>query len=256
MPDSMPSRTAPPLPDGACAVFLDVDGCLLDIAPTPDGVVVADGLVDTLATLSQRLDGALALVSGRSLTVLDALFAPLVLPAAGLHGLERRNGVERDAAPPVPPAMASLREEVMRLAARFDGAVIEDKGVTLGLHWRLAPDAEHALQAFALAALAQLPGYRLQHGKQLVELRPAENSEGGGDKGTAIAAFLTEHPFAGRRPVFAGDDLTDEAGFSVVNAHAGISVLVGDRGGSAARFGLRDPADVHRWLRAAAGSRA
>ncbi|HST44518.1 MAG TPA: trehalose-phosphatase [Luteimonas sp.] len=253
MSDPTAPRPAPPPPDAGCAVFLDVDGCLLDIAPTPDGVVVADGLVETLARLSQRLDGALALVSGRSLAVLDALFAPLVLPAAGLHGLERRNGAERDMAPPAPPAMAALREEATRLAARFAGAVVEDKGVTLGLHWRLAPDAEDALQAFALAALPRLPGYRLQHGKQLVELRPAENSDGGGDKGTAITAFLSEPPFAGRRPVFAGDDLTDEAGFSVVNAHGGVSVLVGDRAGSAARHGLRDPADVHRWLHDAAG---
>ena len=253
MPESAVSRPAPPPPDAGCALFLDVDGCLLEIAPTPDGVVVPEGLVATLAAMSQRLDGALALVSGRSLALLDRLFAPLVLPGAGLHGLERRNGSERDAAPPVPPAMAALRDEALRLAARFEGAVVEDKSVTLGLHWRLAPGAEDALQAFALAALPQLPGYRLQHGKQLVELRPAENSEGGGDKGTAITAFMAEPPFRGRQPVFAGDDLTDEAGFGVVNALGGTSVLVGMRSGSAARYGLRDPADVHRWLRDATG---
>ena len=256
MPDLTTARSAPPLPGPGSALFLDVDGCLLDIAPTPDSVVVPDGLVATLAALSQRLDGALALVSGRSLGVIDTLFSPLVLPAAGLHGLERRNGTARDAPPAAPPALAVLRDDACRLAARFEGAVIEDKGVTLGLHWRLAPAAEDALQSFALAALAQLPGYRLQHGKELVELRPAGNREGGGDKGSAIAAFLSEAPFAGRRPVFAGDDLTDEAGFVVVNAHDGISVLVGDREGSAARHGLRDPEDVHRWLASAAGASA
>ncbi len=242
-----PSRPRPPQPSSDWALFLDVDGCLLDIAETPDAVVVVAGLRERLAALSAELGGALALVSGRSLPVLDTLFDPLRLPAAGLHGLERRNGDAVFDAPAPPALLPALLDEARVLAAVHPGTVVEDKGTAIGLHWRQAPDAEHAMQAFALDALARLPGYRLQHGKQVVELRP-EDGHGGGDKGDAIAAFLREAPFAGRLPVFAGDDLTDESGFAVVNTHGGISVLVGDRGGSAASHGLRNPADVHAWL--------
>ena len=121
-------------------------------------------------------------------------------------------------------------------------------GAALALHWRQAPDAADALRRFADAALPWLQGYRLEPGDHVVELRPAA-----ADKGDAIAAFMRETPFAGRRPVFAGDDLTDEHGFAVVDARDGLSVLVGGRKGSAARFGLRDPADLRGWIGAGAG---
>lgn len=251
MADPPASLPPPPSPHARWALFLDVDGCLLDFAATPDGVVVPPGLHDALATCAEALGGALALVSGRSVDTLDALFSPLVLPAAGLHGLERRHGDAIADGPRTPVALAAVRRAAGEVAATHPGSVVEDKGVTLALHWRSAgPGAGHALQAFALEALPQLPGYRLQHGKQVVELRPGGNGRGGADadKGSAIAAFLEEPPFAGRVPVFAGDDLTDEHGFAVANARGGISILVGQRAGSAARHGLRDPADVRAWL--------
>ena len=236
-------RPRPPAPADDWALFLDVDGCLLEFAQAPDAVAVPPGLTSTLQALAVRLDGALALVSGRSLAVLDALFAPLRLPAAGLHGLERRDGDGHLDAPPATAALQEVAAEARAAIASHPGAVVEDKGVALALHWRAAPAAAPGLQALAKSALSRLPGYRLQAGDQVVELRPA-----GADKGDAIAALLERDPFRGRLPVFAGDDLTDEHGFAIVNARGGHSVLVGDRAGSAAGFGLRDPAAVRAWL--------
>ena len=236
-------RPRPPAPADDWALFLDVDGCLLDLAEEPDAVRVSPRLRTVLHVLSGRLGGALALVSGRPLLGLDRLFEPLRFPGAGLHGLERRNGAAQVAPPPRPGTLDTLRAEAQGVADRFPGAVVEDKGVTLGLHWRAAPEAMEALRHFAEAALPRLPGYRLQHGNQVVELRPAD-----GDKGQAIEALLGDEPFRGRLPVFAGDDITDESGFAVINARGGISVLVGDREPSAAHYGLRSPAAVRRWL--------
>jgi trehalose 6-phosphate phosphatase len=238
-----PPRPRPPAPADDWALFLDVDGCLLDFADAPDAVTVPATLHATLQRLSQRLHGALALVSGRALLRIDELFAPLRLPAAGLHGLERRSAVARLAAPPVPSALAAIHGEARQVAAAWPGTLVEDKGSALGLHWRAEPRAATTLRAFAEAALPRLPGYRLQHGDHVVELRPSA-----GDKGEAILALLEEAPFHGRVPVFAGDDLTDESGFAIVNARGGLSVLVGKREPSAAHYALRDPAAVRAWL--------
>ncbi|HEY0310573.1 MAG TPA: trehalose-phosphatase [Luteimonas sp.] len=237
------NRPPPPAPADDWALFLDVDGCLLDLAEQPDAVRVPSELRHALRSLADRLEGALALVSGRPLAGLDALFSPLQFAGAGLHGLERRNGEAGSPPPARPEILDAVREEATRLAARFPGALVEDKGVALGLHWRGAPEAKDALRGFADATLPRLPGYRLQHGNHVVELRPE-----GGDKGNAIEALLAESPFRGRLPVFAGDDITDESGFAVVNARAGISVLVGDREPSAAHFALPGPGAVRRWL--------
>jgi len=237
------ARQAPPMPDRDWALFLDVDGCLLDFAATPDSAIVPDEVPERLAIWSDRLCGALALVSGRSLVQLDRLFEPLRLPAAGLHGLERRHGDRRSEPLAIPLELLSVYAQAQRLADAWPGIFIEDKGAAVALHWRRAPDAECVLTDFASAALPRLPGYRLQHGDHVVELRPAM-----ADKGNAIAAFLDEAPFAGRLPVFAGDDLTDESGFAVVNARGGISVLVGARNDSAATHALRDPAAVRAWI--------
>jgi trehalose 6-phosphate phosphatase len=237
-------RPRPPAPAGDWALFLDVDGSLLDIAAEPDAVAVPARLREALQALTSRLDGAVALVSGRPLSGLDRLFAPLRMAAAGLHGLEWRSASSRLQAPAAPAALPAIREEAERIACEYPGALVEDKGVAIGLHWRGAPAAMQALRGFADAALPRLPGYRLQHGDNVVELRPAA-----GDKGSAIDALLQEPPFRDRTPVFVGDDLTDEAGFAVVNAHGGLSVLVGTREPSAAHYALRSPAAVRRWLK-------
>lgn len=228
------------------ALFLDVDGTLLEFADTPAGVEVPAGLVEVLEALQRRLGGALALVSGRRLAQLDALFAPLRLPAAGLHGLERRHA-DNHVDPPTPPTLLSILQRKAELVAmQYPGALVEDKASTLALHWRGNPGAEQPLRELADAALPWLHDYRLQSGDGVVELRPV-----GTDKGDAIAALLDEAPFAGRVPVFAGDDLTDEHGFEVVDQHRGLAILVGDRAPSRARHRLADPAAVLAWLAAA-----
>lgn len=244
-------RQRPPTPADDWALFLDVDGCLLDFSDTPDGAIVPAALPAQLDALSQRLHGALALVSGRTLASLDRLFSPLRWPAAGLHGLERRHGDLRIPPPAAPPALPDIRNDALRLAAKYPGTLVEDKGAAIALHWRVEPLAASDFEAFAMAALAHLPGYRLQHGDHVIELRPAL-----ADKGDAIAAFLDEAPFRGRLPVFAGDDLTDEHGFEIVNARGGISVLVGAREGSSAHCHLDNPAAVRAWLGIANGDSA
>lgn len=236
-------RAAPPPPSDDWALFLDVDGCLLEIADVPDGVVVPPDLPGLLAALRTRLHGALALVSGRNVATLDGFFAPHVFDAAGLHGAEHRHAGTLT----VPGEPSAALRDVLALArgreAEFPGVLVEDKGAALALHWRQRPEAEAMLLDLAEAALPTLDGYRLQHGKGVVEIRPAATS-----KGTAIDAFLQSSAYAGRLPVFAGDDLTDESGFRAVNAAGGISVLVGERDDSAATHGLPDPASVRAWL--------
>ncbi len=237
----------PPLTDDV-ALFLDVDGSLLSFAPRPDAVHVPPALVTRLLELQTRLQGALALISGRSVATLDALFAPAVFSAGGLHGVELRRAGQAPGHTEAPPALLRARDAALQLVETLPGALVEDKGLAIGLHWRMAPEARKAetgalLHAFATGALSGLPGYQLQPGDHVIELRPRH-----ADKGTAILALLDTPPFAGRRPVFAGDDLTDEPGFAAVDAHGGVSVLVGDRAGSVARHRLPDPAAVHRWL--------
>ena len=245
-----PLRPRPPAPEDGWALFLDVDGCLLDFADAPDRVRIPPGLRETLLALSGRLDGAVALVSGRPLDALDALFWPLRLPAAGLHGLERRSTHGTTAAPAPGTEVRRMAARAHALAARHPGALVENKQAGFALHWRAAPEAAGAMRAFAQEAAAALPGYRLQPGDHVAEVLPE-----GGDKGMAIARFLDEPPFAGRLPVFAGDDLTDEAGFRVVDARGGHAVLVGDRQDSAARFHLPGPAAVRARLAGAAAAR-
>lgn len=244
--DRASQRPPPPSPAEDWALFLDVDGCLLDLAQAPDAVVVPIGLPATLSGLARRLDGAIALISGRALANVERLFGALHLPIAGLHGLERRSTVRTQAAPQPPPAWDVVRVDAQRIVANHPGTLFEDKGAALALHWRNAPHAADQLQAFAAATLPRLPGYRLQQGNHVVELRP-----NAGDKGSAIAALLEEPPFKGRVPVFAGDDITDEAGFATVNARGGLSVLVGDRQPSCAHYALPDPAAVRTWLASA-----
>jgi len=240
-------RPSPPLPAQDWALFLDVDGCLLDFAPHPSGVVVPARLQEHIARLATKLGGALALVSGRSLDAIDAVFGELHhLPAAGMHGLERRElDGRRTDAPDAPDSLKTVAAEATRIADAFPGAIVERKGPNLALHWRGAPIAQDAFRAFAAAALRVLPDYRVQGGDHVLELRPGGATP---DKGSAVEGFLAQSPFRGRRPVFVGDDLTDEHAFAVVNAHDGLSILVGPRLRSAARWHLADPAAVRDWI--------
>lgn len=242
----MSTRTPPPPLAPDAALFLDIDGCLIAFADTPDGAHVPGPLRDALAAVSRRLDGALALVSGRVLDSVDALFAPLRLPVAGEHGLHLRmpGGEHRvDSQARRDAVFDAVLADARALVASHPGTVLEDKPLGFALHWRAAPPAGAALQAFADAAIARMPAFALQPGDHVIEFKPR-----GVGKGDAIAAFMACAPFAGRVPVFLGDDLTDEHGFAEVNARGGTSVLVGPRHGSAARHHLADPAAVARWL--------
>lgn len=226
------------------ALFLDVDGTLLHLADTPDAVTIERASIDLLARLHRACGGALALITGRRIADVDRLFAPLRLPVAGQHGFERRDaaGRVRSHAHAL-PQIAVARARLQAFAARLPGVLIEDKGLTVAAHYRLAPRAGEALDALAERLAGESAGLlSLQRGKMLVELRPA-----GRHKGTAIGEFLDEPPFQGRAPVFIGDDLTDEHGFRVVNARGGLSIKVGE-GPSVAAARLPDVDAVRAWL--------
>lgn len=235
---------APPLIERDWAVFLDVDGSLAEHAPTPSDVRIDPQLKQVLAQLAAQCGGALALISGRSIQALEDLFEPLVPTAlAGLHGIERRGTGGQQAAPAMDEDFLQLAQLAQAMAAPYPGALVECRGGCLFLHWRAAPAAAPALRDFAELARARLPQHRLYPGAHGIEIRPL-----GMDKGMAIAAFLHEPPFRGRRPVFIGDDPADEPGFAVVNAHDGVSVLVGPARDTQARYRLAEPAQVRHWL--------
>lgn len=210
--------------DGSWALFLDVDGTLLDIADEPQAVSVPAGLVTDLIGLFGFLGGALALVSGRPIAEIDRLFQPLVLPAAGQHGAEQR----LDARGPVvahhvDPVLPALVPEVRALAAVWPNVEIEEKGAAVAVHFRKVPEADLPLTR-ALRALVEAAGgaVELLEGKMVRELRDRRHT-----KGSAVGTFMAAPPFLGRRPIFIGDDVTDEDGFRAVEAAGGIAMAVG-----------------------------
>ncbi len=235
----------PPAPQLDWAYFLDVDGTLIEIADTPDAVRVDAALLDLIARLHRASGGAVALVSGRALSFMRQRLGRLRLPLAGQHGLERRDArgrLHRVAAAPA-AARRTITQALAPILARHPGLLLEDKGLTLALHYRLAPHlAAYAQRLMARLAAAAGPGFELQLGKRVAELKPA-----GTNKGKTVEDYLAEPPFKGRRPVFIGDDLNDEHGFAAVNRLRGVSIKVG-RGRSCARYRLRDVAAVRAWL--------
>ena len=244
VPDPHPDRPILPAPGAGWALFLDVDGTLVEIAADPDGVQVSRHLVALLGRLEARFGGALALVSGRTIATLDRLFAPLRLKAAGNHGLERRGDGGAIVRPPRAPEMDEVRTAMAGFAADRPGVIVEDKTLSVALHYRNRPEAADAAAALAADLAGRLPGRLVvQRGKMMVEVHP-----GLGDKGTAIARFLDEPPFAGRVPVFIGDDLTDEDGFRLINARGGCSIRVGDGAKTSAAYRVPDVVGVIRWL--------
>lgn len=230
------------------ALFLDFDGTLVDIAERPDAVVVDPQLPETLARLRDLLGGALAVVSGRSISTLDAFLAPELFDAAGVHGVERRlAGGRCESGPQNSGGLRGAIEAVRPFAAAHQGLLLEDKGSSFAVHWRLRPDlAADALRVVEAAASELGAGYRVQHGKAVAEILPVQAG-----KGAAIAWFLDRSPYRGRRPVFVGDDLTDEHGFHAVNERNGITVRIGD-GGTAAAHRLGSPTELRqvlaRWI--------
>ncbi|MGE5272078.1 MAG: trehalose-phosphatase [Thiohalocapsa sp.] len=243
----------PPLARDA-ALFLDLDGTLLEIAPRPELVRVPDGLPALLARLAAQRDGALAVVSGRRLADVDLLLAPWRGAVAALHGSERRRGdgsFVRAEADDAVAALEELRDPLRLAAAPRPGVWLEDKGETLALHYRAAPEREAELRDLAARLVAEAGDrLRLIAGKMVLEVQPRHHN-----KGAAIAAFLREPPFCGRQPVFVGDDTTDEDGFREVNRRGGVSVRVGPRATTAAACELPSVGVALDWLRAAAADR-
>jgi trehalose 6-phosphate phosphatase len=237
----MQLRSPPPSPD--LCLFLDVDGTLIDLAETPSAVIVDAQLKVLLAEAARRLGGAVALVSGRSIESVDELFAPLKLPCAGLHGLERRAASgEMHGSREADASLAAVRTSLAAFVDAHPNTLLEDKGRALALHFRLAPQFETAARQAVAASVRELgPAYHVQEGKMVLEIKSREAT-----KATAVEAFMREPPFAGRKPVFIGDDLTDQAGLRTVEGLGGISIAVGHRIQGQWRF--ENPAAVRRWL--------
>ena len=231
-------------PDATWALFLDVDGTILRFADTPNGVAPSPQVCRVLRRLAASLGGALALVSGRTVENLDRLFAPLKLPAAGLHGLERRDAVGDLHILGEIQALEHLRRPFADLAASRKGVMLEDKGRALAVHYRLAPDEAESIRRRVEDLVHPSAGdLRIIHGKMVSEVKPRH-----ADKGSAIHAFMNEPPFLGRVPVFLGDDVTDEDGFAVVNALDGYSIRVGRESETLARYRLAEVDQVIAWL--------
>lgn len=244
---------APPCLDpGDICLFLDVDGTLVHFAASPDAVRATQFLRDLLRDLEAVTGGAVALVTGRSIESLDAVFAPERFPAAGAHGLEFRVVANR---PHETADIARLPDRFLhrlrKLVREHDGLLMEEKSHGIALHYRHAPDMEHDLRARLQDMAAELGGdFSLIDGAKVLELHPAAR-----DKGSAIRAFLDHEPWRDRLPVFIGDDTTDEAGFGSVNELGGYAIRVGDRDDTRARWRLDDIDAVHGWLECLAGRR-
>jgi trehalose 6-phosphate phosphatase len=224
------------------ALFLDFDGTLVEIAPTPDAVMVDPGLPELLSRLRDRLEGALAIVTGRPVAGIDHFLPGLGLDACGMHGLERRVAGRVV----FPDDLADLSPRIARLRARLanhPGLIIEDKRIGVAVHWRTAPEGEQDARA-AIDDLARELGsaYKIQDGKAVREIVPARAG-----KGEGIRALMRSAPYAGRRPIFVGDDKTDEHGFAAVNELDGVTVKIGP-GDTLARHRLSSSAELRKLL--------
>src|SRR3981081_281991 len=227
------------------AILLDIDGTLLDLAPTPREVWVSPGLSKTLNRLLVRTSGALAFVSGRSLNDIDLIFAPDQFPAVGGHGAEMRVGADSEAvASHAPPMDKELKRRLAAIAKLSPGILLEDKGYSLALHYRLAPHAEKAIYAAVSLIRADLPNAPIEvlPGKCVCEIKHS-----GFDKASGVRELMVHEPFKGRRPLFIGDDVTDESVFAIMPDLEGLAFSVGRRArGVAGHFDA--PSDVREFL--------
>ena len=232
----------PPVAPSKPALFLDLDGVLAPLAPTPDAVGPDIRRTQVLKRLTDRLQGRVAIVSGRTLSEIDRISDGAARAASGVHGLQRRRGDGSMANRAPDPAVRRAVAAFDAFAADRPGVIVEDKALAAGLHYRQAPGV--SAEALALAtALAQETGLALQPGSMVLELKTP-----GTDKGAALTAFMGEPPFAGAVPIMVGDDLTDEHGFEAAEALGGFGVLVGPERPTAARYRLEDVAAVLDWL--------
>ncbi|HVT52156.1 MAG TPA: trehalose-phosphatase [Dongiaceae bacterium] len=237
----------PLLPLARIALFLDLDGTLIELAPRPGDVRVSAALLPLLEQLHARLGGAMAVISGRPLADIDRLLAPLHLPAAGTHGAELREAAGAPVHLAGEPLPGALRERLSRIAkelqSQWHGVSIEDKTSALAIHYRLAPEAEPALRA-ALDRLALPDGWQILAGHCVYEIRARDRN-----KGAAVSALTKAAPFAGRQPVFVGDDRTDLDGMAAAVRLGGHGIAVGGLDAPDAEWSLPSVAAVHDWLR-------
>ena len=221
------------------SLFLDFDGTLVDIAPRPDAVRVSAELADLLSRLQQCLGGRVAILTGRAVADVDQLLGDATMTVGGHHGLETRDGGARGRRPAM---LDSVVSELRRLEGDFPGVLVEDKPLGVALHYRQAPEAEQACRLAAEAA-ARRSGLEIQPGKMVFELKPP-----GANKGDALRAMMADAPFDGTRPIFLGDDLTDEPAFQAAQDMGGAGVIVGNRAPTAARFRIASVAEALQWL--------
>ena len=239
-----PSRPAPPGPPARSALFLDVDGALLDIASTPGAVIAPLDVIELIGRLTEALGGALALLSGRAIIDLDRIFAPLRIPCAGVHGAELRIGERERVAVPVDHRfLAEARDTLGAFSRSHPWTLLEDKGIALALHTRHAPDVSAEAGTLVAGLAARSHGrFAMQRGKHVHELKPAL-----ANKGAALSTFMREPPFHGRVPIVVGDDLTDAYAFRAARDLGGVSIAIG-ADAPPATMRLRTPADCRQWL--------
>ncbi|MEO1281983.1 MAG: trehalose-phosphatase [Pseudomonadota bacterium] len=231
------------------AVFLDFDGTLVEIAERPDAVELLGTTRDTLECLNDITTGAVAIVTGREIDFVDTMLSPLTLPVAGVHGLMRRNAQGQVLTMPENSAfIAEASKQLVELTRMEPGLLLERKGVSLALHYRGRPELETSCIETMGALVDRYPDIELKRGKMVLEAKPA-----GTNKGTAVVDFMSEAPFRGRVPVFAGDDVTDEDAFERVNAMGGLTIKVGD-GDTAAKTRVESTAAFLTWLEKSAQS--
>lgn len=227
------------------AVFTDFDGTLVEIADTPDAVILPDGLADNLDRAAQELDQAFAVITGREIADIDHFLAPLRLPVAGAHGAQRRraDGSLEAADEAMLAAARDIARAIAPLAVSHPRLLVEEKAGAVALHFRQAPELEGACRLAMEEALIDHPAFSLIAGKMVFEARPA-----GRDKGAALRAFMQEEPFTGRTPIFIGDDRTDEDAFRAAQELGGIGIKLGP-GDTAARMRIADIPSVFALLR-------
>lgn len=225
------------------AIFLDFDGTLVDIADRPGAVRMDASMLRNIERIGRKVHRALAIVSGREIAVIDRLMQPLELPIAGVHGLERRDSTGRlHKAATNGPVFAAIGKTIDEAIGAEPGILLETKSGAIALHFRLRPDLEARCREIVESVTRDHPDLAMLHGKMVFEIKLD-----GANKGTAIEAFLHEPPFAGRTPIFAGDDVTDEAGFAVVNARDGLSIKIGTTR-TAAHYRAADIDEFRGWL--------
>ena len=225
------------------ALFLDVDGTLLEFCNNPDDVCPGVELNLILKSLSSLLKGALALVTGRRVLEIDRIFHPLQLPIGGQHGLEHRDAEGNFKLVKSLEFPENIRSQIQCFGEIYPECAIEDKSLTMAIHYRRAPKLEEKVLKFVNKLIEGEKHFHAIRGNMVIEIKPL-----GVDKGQSIALFMENEPFVDKLPIFIGDDVTDEDGFRYINANNGISIKVGTRTSSLARYNLNNVNAVHDWL--------